>query len=461
MKVSLNWLRELCATDLPEDELARRLTFGGFEVEGRERRRLGPPGDVVAARIVTSEPIAGSDHLTVCGVDDGLGTHQVVCGAQNFRVGDLVPLARPGAVLPGGQRIERAKLRGVESDGMLCSARELGLSEDHTGLLLLPAGTPVGAPIEEVLGLPDTIFELNVTPNRPDALSHLGIARELHALTGVELRVPQAKLSESGERIEKLARVDVEDAKRAPRYVARVIEGVRIGPSPARLQERLRSCGVRPISNVVDATNLTLLELGHPLHAFDLDRLAGARIVVRRARPGEPLLTLDGKQRTMSEDDLVIADAEKPVALAGVMGGQTSEVSDRTTRILIESAVFDPAGTRRTARRHGLHTEASHRFERGADEQMAALAADRCAELVAQLAGGKIAKGAIDRHPAPRPQTRIWVRPARVSAVLGTEVGAAEVKQRLQSIGLRSVEGDAQRRLWAVPSLGELERPGD
>jgi phenylalanyl-tRNA synthetase beta chain len=462
VKISLNWLRELCSTDLPQAELARRLTFAGFEVEGVEERRLGPGGDVAAARIVASEPIAGSDHLTVCQVDDGRGTHQVVCGAQNFRVGDVVPLARPGAVLPGGQRIARAKLRGVESAGMLCSARELGLSDDHTGLLLLPRDTPLGTPIEQALGLPDTIFELNVTPNRPDALSHLGIAREVHALVGAPLHVPKPKLAEGDQRIETLARVDVEDAKRSPRYMARVIGGVRIGPSPARLQERLRACGVRPISNVVDATNLALLELGHPLHAFDLDRLAGHRVVVRRARPDEQMATLDGKLRTLSEDDLVIADAEKPVALAGVMGGQTSEVSDGTTRILIESAVFDPGGTRRTARRHGLHTEASHRFERGADEQMAALALDRCAELVVQLAGGKVAKGVIDRYPSPRPQTRIHVRPARVSAVLGTEVPAAEVEQRLKSLGLQIVEGNAQKRLWAVPSWrGDLTREID
>jgi len=460
MKVSLNWLRELCATDLPADDVARRLTFAGFEVEGREERRLG--AEIVAARIAAGEAIAGSDHLTVCKVDDGKGTHQVVCGAQNFRVGDVVPMARPGAVLPGGQRITRAKLRGVESAGMLCSSRELGLSEDHSGLLLLPRDTPMGTPLEELLGLPDTILELNVTPNRPDALSHLGIARELHALTGTPLRVPQPRLAEQGKRIDELARVDLQDPKRSPRYMARVIEGVRIGPSPLRLQERLRSCGVRPVSNVVDATNLALLELGHPLHAFDLDLLAGARIVVRRAGAGEPMTTLDGKQRSLSDDDLVIADSEKPVALAGVMGGQTSEVSDRTTRILIESAVFDPGGTRRTARRHGLHTEASHRFERGADEKMAALALDRCAELVVQLAGGKVAKGVIDRYPSPGAQTRIWVRPGRVSAVLGTEVKPTEVEQRLKSLGLQSVEGDEKRRQWAVPSWrGDLTREID
>lgn len=462
MKLSVNWLRELCATDLPPDDLARRLTFAGFEVEGREERTLGKDADVVSARITGAEKIAGSDHLTVCQVDDGRGTHQVVCGAQNFKVGDVVPMAPPGAVLPGGQKIARAKLRGVESSGMLLSARELGLSDDHSGLLILPRDTPVGKPLSELLGLPDVILELNVTPNRPDALSHLGIAREAHALTGAALHVPQPRLAEGDKRIDGLAKVDVEDPKRCPRFLARVIEGVRLGPSPLRLQERLRGCGIRPISNVVDATNLALLELGHPLHAYDLDRLAGHRIVVRRARSNEQMTTLDGKQRTLSEDDLVIADAEKPVGLAGVMGGQTSEVSDATTRILIESAVFDAAGTRRTARRHGLHTEASHRFERGADEQMAALALDRCTELILQMAGGRLAKGIIDRYPKPRTPTRIWVRPARVSVVLGTEIRAAEVEQRLQSLGLKGVEGDAQRRLWVVPSWrGDLTREID
>src|SRR5207253_6777040 len=252
----------------------------------------------------------------------------------------------------------------------------------------------------------DTILEVNVTPNRPEALSHVGIARELSAITGVPVRISEARHAGKGELP---ARIDVDDAQRCPRYFARVIEGVHIGPSPLHVQERLRACGVRPIGNVVDATNLALLELGQPLHGFDLDKLAGRRILVRRAREGEPMTTLDGKERKLSADDLVIADGEKPVALAGVMGGHTSEVSDTTTRILLESAMFEPAGIRRTSRRHALHTEASHRFERGMDEQTAALAADRCAELIVQLAGGRVLPGAIGRYPSPLPQTRIWV----------------------------------------------------
>src|SRR6184192_2904894 len=284
MKISLSWLRELCPIALSDDEIASKLTAIGLEVEGRERRAIGP--GIVAARVVTREPIAGSDHLSICQVDDGAGTHQIVCGAQNYAAGDVVPMARVGAKLPNGLEIRRAKLRGVESAGMLCSQRELGLSEDHSGLMILPREARIGALLDELLGLPDTVFEVNVTPNRPDALSHLGIARELSALTGVAVRVPPAQPAGKGELP---ARIDIEDTQRCPRYVARVIEGVHIGPSPLHVQERLRACGVRPISNVVDATNLALLELGHPLHGFDLDRLAGRRILVRRAREGEPM----------------------------------------------------------------------------------------------------------------------------------------------------------------------------
>ena len=442
MKISVRWLRELCPVDLSDDEIARRLTFAGLEVEGRESRSIGP--GVVAARVVTKEPIAGSDHLNVCQVDDGATTHQVVCGAQNYARGDVVPMARVGARLPNGMEIKRAKLRGVESAGMLCSQRELGLSEDHSGLMLLPRDTKIGAPLDELLGLPDTVFEVNVTPNRPDALSHVGIARELSALTGVPVKMPQATKAPD---IKIPAHVHDEAPDRCPRYVARVIEGVKIAPSPLHVQERLRACGVRPISNVVDATNLALLELGHPLHGFDLDKLAGRKIIVRRAAEGEKLTTLDGKERTLTADDLVIADPEKPVALAGVMGGQTSEVGETTTRILLESAMFEPSGIRRTAKRHGLHTEASHRFERGMDEQGAHLAADRCAELIVQLAGGTLLPGAIDRYPNPLPPVRVKVRPERVSALLGSPVPADEVSRWLSALQLEPEGAE-----WKVPS---------
>ena len=447
MRISLKWLRELCPVELTDDEIAGKLTMAGLEVEGRHARGIGP--NIVAAKVVSVAPVPGSDHLSVCIVDDKNGRHQVVCGAKNFAADDVVAYARPGAKLPGGSKIEVAKVRGVESAGMLLSERELGLSDDHSGLLLLPAGSPLGQAVDSILAVPDTLFEINVTPNRPDALSHVGIARELAALAGLSVRMPPAPPAGIGALP---ARVDVEDAERCPRYVARVLEGVHMHQSPPQVQERLRACGVRPINNVVDATNLALLELGHPLHAFDLDLLKGARIIVRRAREGEPLITLDGKERKLTADDLVIADAEKPVALAGVMGGQTSDISDRTKRVLLESAMFEPRGIRRSARRHGLHTEASHRFERGMDEKAAGAAADRCCRVIVDLAGGKALPGAIDRYPAPQPPTRVWVRPARVSAVLGARIEPAEVEQRLKSIGLEPAEGDAGRRLWTVPS---------
>ena len=441
MKISVKWLRELCPVPWSDDEIARRLTAAGLEIEGSQRLEI--PG-LVAARVASKTPVQGSDHLNLCQVEDGQGTRQVVCGASNYSAGDVVPLAKPGTRLPNGMEIKSAKLRGVQSDGMLCSQRELGLSDDHSGLMILPRETAPGTAIEALLGLPDTIFEVNVTPNRPDALSHLGIARELSALSGVALTLPSVRPAGQGALP---ARVDIEDPQRCPRYVARVIEGVRVGPSPLPVQERLRACGVRPISNVVDATNLALLELGHPLHAFDLEKLSESRIVVRRAREGEGMTTLDGKERKLSAEDLVICDAAQPVALAGVMGGQTSEVSDSTTRILLESAMFEPAGVRRTAKRHALHTEASHRFERGMDAVTAERAASRCAELIVQLAGGKLLPGQIDQYPTPQKQVRIQVRAERVSEVLGTPVSAEEVSKWLSALQLQQ-DGAA----WLVPS---------
>ncbi len=463
MKASLKWLRELAPGSLTDEQIIDGLTAVGLEVEGREKRTLGPgAAQIVAARVVSREPIEGSDHLSICKVDDGQGVHQVVCGAENYQAGDVVPMARVGAVLPDGKAITKAKLRGVESEGMLCSARELGLGDDHSGLLQLPKDSQIGQPVEELLGLPDLIIEVNVTPNRPDALSHVGIAREVTALSRGALRLPAGAPREEGTATSALARVDLEDAAGCPRYVARIVEHCRIGPSPLWVQERLAGCGIRPISNAVDATNLVLLEIGQPLHAFDLDKLAGARIVVRRAKQGELLVTLDGKERALHEDDLVICDAERPVALAGVMGGLTSEVTEGTTRILVESAVFAPASVRRTSKRHGLRSEASHRFERGVDERATELAADRCAKLIAELCSGTVRPGRIDRYPAPKPLARIWVRPARVSGILGTPVAAAEIDERLASLGLVPVGGDAERRQWeAPPWRGDLTREID
>src|SRR5512136_1425081 len=451
MRISLRWLAEYVPLPPPE-ELARRLTAVGLEVEAVERVGRELDG-VVAARIVSAERHPDADKLSVTRVDAGTGEPlQVVCGARNWKVGDLVPLATVGAELPGGHRIERARLRGVESNGMLCSAKELGLSAESSGLMLLPGEARPGTPVAEVLGVEDTVLEVNVTPNRPDALSHLGIAREVAAIFGRAVRMPRAALSQKGGPAAEAVRVRIEAPEKCARYAARVIEGVKIGPAPLWLARRLESTGVRSISNVVDATNFALLEMGHPLHAFDLDRVAGAEIVVRIARPGEKLVTLDGQERALVADDLVIADRDRASALAGVMGGGGSEISPGTTRVLLESAWFEPTGVRRTAKRYGLHTEASHRFERGVDPAGVVTALDRCAALIAELAGGTVRTGRADAHPRRARPVDVplgWARPAEI---LGLPLGRREVRRTLAALGFEERRAGAKGAVYRVPS---------
>ena len=451
MRISYQWLSEY--VDLPPaPELARRLTAVGLEVEAVERRGAELAG-VVAARIVASEKHPDAEKLSVTRVDAGGGEPlQVVCGAKNYRVGDVVPLATVGTLLPGGQKIEKARLRGVESSGMLCSARELGLSADASGLFILDAGTAPGTPVARALGLDDALLEVNVTPNRPDALSHLGIAREVAALLGAKIHAPARRLAEGDGAASDAVRVRIEAPERCHRYAARVVEGVKIGPSPGWLARRLEGCGVRSISNVVDATNYVLLELGHPLHAFDLDEVAGHEIVVRTARPGEKLVTLDGKERTLDAEDLLICDRDRASALAGVMGGGHSEISGGTSRVLLESAWFAPVGVRRTSKRHGLKSEASYRFERGADPGMVIPALDRCAALIAELAGGQVRIGVVDANPRPARPGEVRLRWSRPRELLGTEVAPEETRRILSALGFEEVLGDAQGASWRVPS---------
>ena len=451
MRISLQWLSEFVDLPAPE-ELARRLTAVGLEVEAVERAGSGLEG-VVVARILSSEKHPDAEKLSVTTVDRGGGQPlQVVCGARNYQVGDLVPLATVGTTLPGGTKISKARLRGVESFGMLCSARELGLSEDASGLLILPAGLAPGTPIAEALRLEDVLFEVNVTPNRPDALSHLGIAREVAAALGTPLKHPASAPREGGPPAAEAVSVRIEAPEKCARYAARVVEGVTIGPSPLWLQRRLERCGIRAISNVVDVTNLVLLELGHPLHAFDLDKVAGAEIVVRTARPGERLTTLDGKERLLDPDDLLIADRDRGSALAGVMGGGDSEISAGTRRVLVESAWFQPATVRRTAKRHGLHTEASHRFERGADLGMVPSALDRCAALIAELAGGTVRPGVVDVQPRPAPRITVRLRWKRPGQLLGLEVAASDIRRILGGLGFIERDSDGEGASWEVPS---------
>lgn len=448
MRVLASWLRELVDVDATDEELSDRLTFGGLEVEAVHRLDQGFD-NVVVGEVRAREPVPDT-HLAVCRVFDGAEELQIVCGAQNYEVGDKVPLARIGAVLPGGMAIGQAKLRGIDSFGMLCSARELGLSADHEGLLILPRDTEPGRPIAEVTGRTGVAFDLNVTPNRADALSHLGVARELAALFDAKVRAPVPVLE--GETGEAPAQVGIDAPDRCTHYAARVIEGVQVGPSPTWLVQKLEGIGQRPINNVVDATNFVLHELGQPLHAFDLDKLDGSRVVARLARPGETIRTLDGVDRTLNPDDLVIADAVRPAAIAGVMGGEDSSVTEGTTRLLLESAYFNPGSVRRSARRHALHSDASHRFERGVDPTAIRLALDRLAEVILQIAGGQLAGGVIEQVTRACEPRTVRLRRPRISAVLGTDVPWGEALDFLARLGLREVN--------RTPDEVELEVPG-
>lgn len=441
MRISAKWVREYVDTALSPDDLAQRLTMLGLEAE--EVMPLDPGIDrVIVARVSSVSPHPNADKLSVCVVETGSGAVRVVCGAPNVRPGMVAPLALDGARLPSGMTIRVTSVRGVESHGMLCSARELQLSDDASGLMELPAEVAVGTPLREALGLDDTAIELGVAANRPDCLSIVGVAREIATSQGLSLRVPKPIVAEGEEPTSQATTVEVRDPELCPRYAARVIRGVRIAPSPAWLVRRLHAVGLRSINNVVDVTNYVLMELGHPLHAFDDDRLAENRIVVRRAMADESIQTLDGEERNLTSETLVIADAEKPVALAGIMGGRHSEVTSETRNVLLESAYFNPISIRRTAKVLGLKTEASFRFERGADPEGVLRALDRAAELILQVAGGEACRGVVDVYPARHEAKRIELKPERVNALLGTDIAGSEMVRILRGLGCGVEEGD-------------------
>ncbi len=369
-----------------------------------------------------------------------------------MQAGDTVPTAVVGATLPGGFKIGRRKMRGIESQGMMCSARELGLGEDHAGLLILPPDLPVGQDAKPLLGLDDVIFEIEVIPNRGDWASMLGVARELAALYGRPLRIPELRLKETGPEAGALSSVTIEDPEKCPRYIGRVLTGIHVGPSPQWLAARLLAAGQRPINNIVDVTNYVLLETGHPLHAFDCDKLAENRIVVRCARPGETIQTLDGENRALSEDMLVIADAAAPQAVAGVMGGEDSEVGEGTTRIFLESAYFNPISVRRTSRKLGLITEASQHFQRGADPEMAVYAINRAAALMHELAGGEVATGLLDEYPAPLEVREVRLRYQRANGLLGTDIEPAFQREALEKLAFEVTAENEDGITVRVPS---------
>ena len=457
MKISVEWLQEFVSPLPPAEELARRLTRAGLEVEGLERPGQALAG-VVVARVVASEPHPSAEKLSITRVEAGGPPLQIVCGAKNYRVGDLVALATLGTTLPGGTTIQRATLRGVESSGMLCSGKELGLSDDASGLLILSSGLKPGTPLAEALGLEDTVLEVNVTPNRGDALSHLGVGREAAVVLGVPLQRRLRTPAEAGAAISEAIRIEIADPAGCPRFTARVLEGVRIAPSPPWMRRRLERCGVRSINNVVDVTNYVMLELGQPFHAFDLDRIQGGFLRVRRAREGEPLTTLDGKARTLVADDLVIEDARGAQSLAGTMGGADTEVSERTTRVLLEAANWDPGTIRRMARRHQLHSEASYRFERGVDRSVLPEVLDHAAALMAEVSGATVGKGRIDVHPRPAAPRVVPLASDAVEGLLGVSVPGEEVRSILGALGFAGRPGSQ----WVVPGWRQdVERPED
>lgn len=469
MRVPCRWLRDYVEVGLDPDELAEALTGQGLAVDAVERP--APFAGVVVGRVLAAEPHPNADRLKLCrvdvgdarGQDDWLGgPRPIVCGAPNVAAGQLVPVALPGARLPGGMEIGVAKLRGVESRGMICSAGELGLpavaGAPERGILVLPEGLAPGQDAVEALGLEEGILVLDLTPNyATHCQSMIGVAREVAALTGGSLRLPEARLKESGGPAAAVAQVRIEAPDLCARYVARVIRGVRIGPSPLWMQRRLEAAGMRPINNVVDITNYVMLEYGQPLHAFDLHRLRGERggpvsISVRRAGRGERMLTLDGQERELLESDLVIADGGGAVAVAGVMGGLHSEVVESTTDILLESAHFDPLSVRRTGRRLGLRSESSARFEKWVDPAGCAAAAARAAALMQELAGGQVLEGAVDVYPRPAEERVVSMDPARVNGLLGTDLRGEEMASLLSRLGLPArLEADGMYRV-TIPS---------
>jgi len=454
MLVSLNWLKEFVSVDVTAQELGELLTLSGSEVENCFEQGAELEG-VVVGQITSVQPHPGADKLSLCTVDSGGTVHNIVCGARNIRPGDKAPLALDGTRLPGGTAIKKTKIRGEVSEGMLCSETELLIGSDGSGVMILPPDTAVGQGLAQALGLKDVILDVSLTPNRPDCLSMLGIAREVAAITRRPLRIPDPAIREGGEEISRITSVTIEAPDLCPRYCARIITGVTIGPSPLWMRRRLEACGMRSINNIVDATNYVLLETGQPLHAFDLNLLGEKRIVVKRADAGTSFTTLDGKERILPEDALMICDgSKKPIALAGIMGGLNSEVSPETTTILLESAYFTPAGILATSRKMGIRTEASQRFEKGVDPEGVIRAMNRAAGLMAAYAGGTVSPGSIDNRPVPpKPVAAITLSTARTNRVLGTHFSRDDIKQTLADLAFSVTDADRDGVAATPPSF--------
>ncbi len=469
MRVSQRWLQQYVKFRLAPETLGEQLTMRGLEVEGIDRPGAAYEGIVVGLVLeVAQHPNA--DKLTVCRVDTGTDKVQVVCGAGNVAKGQKVAVALVGATVPRNQhdptagpfRLKAATLRGVESRGMICSEFELDLGPDADGILVLNDPARVGTAFAKYLGIDDVAYEIAVTPNRPDLLSHIGVAREIHALTGHPLVIPKLRVPEAGPPIRKFLAIRVEDRENCFRFAARMVRGVHIGPSPAWLQQRLRSVGLRPRNNVVDITNFVMLESGQPLHAFDYALLRGQTIVVRQGEEGEAFTTLDGKEHTLPDGTVLVCDAERPVSIAGVMGGANSEISDATVDVVIESACWNPTSIRRTSKRLGISTDASQRFERGADPEGVLYALDRATELVASLAGGEVLKGRVDIVAKKTAPASVRLRTERVNMLLGTGISPRMIVQLLRRIGVKLRRTGTRGMTFSIPTFRvDLEREID
>ncbi|OPX86678.1 MAG: Phenylalanine--tRNA ligase beta subunit [Pelotomaculum sp. PtaB.Bin104] len=456
MYISYNWLKDFVDLDIPAQELADRLTLAGIAVESVTAPGEGIEG-VVTGQIETIKPHPNADKLVITSVNTGDEKLQIVTAATNVSEGDIVPVALVGAKLAGGFAIKRAKLRGVESLGMMCSGGELGIdqktmpAEQAHGIMILPPGTPVGRNALEVLGLNDYILELDLTPNRGDCLSIIGVAREVAALLGKPFRLAEPAFPELEENIASQVQVDIEAPDLCLRYIARLIKNIRIGRSPLWMQSRLRSAGMRPISNIVDVTNYVMLEMGQPLHAFDYDMLMDHHIIVRRGGEKEKMVSLDDVTRELSPDMITITDPSGPVAVAGIMGGMTSEVTDKTTSILLESAYFNPVSIRRASKALGLRSEASIRFEKGIDIGGCLRAINRAAQLIYDMGAGEVVSGTVDNYISPVPEKTVQLRPSRATHVLGMEVTRDMAAGILSSLQFHTQE-DGEDLLVTVPS---------
>ena len=463
MKISLNWLNDYVdLKGIPINEISERLTDSGLEVEDIDYKGKQFENFVVGF-VKEKKKHPNADKLSLCIVTTGEEEFSVVCGAPNVEAGQKVAFAKIGAIIPEGQfKITKTKIRGEFSYGMICSERELGISDDHTGIMVLNKDLGLGVPLAEALGLNDVIFELGITPNRPDALCHIGVARDLAAIFNLQMKIPEINIKESEENVEKNAAIEIQNKIGCPRYSAIVVKNVTIKESPSWLKKKLSSIDLRPINNIVDITNFVLHEVGQPLHAFDLDNLQGKKIIVKNAEEGEEFTTLDSKQRKLKSSDLMICDGQRSVAIAGVMGGENSEVTNSTKNILIESAYFNPSSVRRTSKSLLLSTDASYRFERGVDPNNTVYAAKRAAQLMSELGEGEVLKGVLDVYPEVIESKGVGIRFSRIKKILGFEISSENVKNILQKLGFIIIEESENELKLRVPTYRpDVEREID